>query len=626
MLRLEDVTLAVGTRDLLSGASLHVRPGDRVGLVGRNGTGKTSLLRLLVGELEAESGKVHRRGGARLGYLPQQAVSGSEATVWDEASSRMDRIRALSEAVDRAQRDVEAGVAEAVSRLGDAQESFRLAGGYAVDERIGEVLHGLGFSPEDWHRSCRTFSGGWQMRIALARMLLSDPDILLLDEPTNHLDLASRSWLARHLSGSPTTMVIVSHDRHLLDAVTNHTVEIRHHRLESFHGNLTAWLRERAVREQLLVNTAQKQGEEIAKLERFVERFKAKATKAAQARSRQKRLDRMDRIELPESERNARLRLPDTPGCSRETVVLSAVHAGWEDGTDVLVDVDFVLERGQRVAILGPNGCGKSTLLHLIAGTLPVRSGKRRVGKDVRIGVFRQDLAADLPPDSTGLDHVLSMAPATLPQRARSALGALGLPGDMALRPISSLSGGEKARVVLSAFALQPYNVLLLDEPTNHLDVVTIDVLAEALADFEGALLFVTHDRYLVERLATHVATVRSGVVEVHEGVQPEDLEPGRIEQASTNDKAPAAGALGHEARKQLRRERTRMQRTWERQSKKLTELEARLTALDEALVEVAQDFARAAELSRERDEVEAELESVFEELAELEESLAEGS
>jgi ATP-binding cassette subfamily F protein 3 len=621
VLRLEDVTLAVGPRDLLVGASLHVHPHDKVGIVGPNGCGKTSMLRLLVGELEAESGRVYRRGGIGVGYLPQHAVSGSSRSVWDEAASGMTRIRALQADLERARRAVEGGDDAAIDALGEAEEAFRLAGGYAQDERVGEVLHGLGFGPDRWHDACDTFSGGWQMRIALARLLLSDPDVLLLDEPTNHLDIRSRSWLAKYLASSSATVVLVSHDRHLLDTVTNHTVEVRHKQLESYRGNLTAWLAEREAREALLASTARKQADEIAKLERFVERFGAKATKAAAARSKQKALDRIDRIELPQRDQRARLRLAEAPGCSKESLVLHQASTGWDDGPDIIRGVDLRIERGERWAVLGPNGAGKSTLMHLLSGRLQPRSGRRRVGKDVRIGVFQQDLAASLPEDVTALEAVLSAAPSALPERARAALGALGLRGDMALRPIGSLSGGERARVVLASFALQPYNVLLLDEPTNHLDVVTVDVLIEALAEWEGAILLVTHDRYLVEKLATDVAVVAEGAVETHEGVRPSDLEAVPVE-VDKREVVESQGALDHAARKEARRERTKMQRRFDRLSKEMERLESELARIDEALLTVATDFQKAAELGSERDGVEAKLEAVFEELGELEEAL----
>jgi ATP-binding cassette subfamily F protein 3 len=623
MLRLEDVTLTVGSKELLVGADLHVRPQERVGLVGANGTGKTSLLRLLVGELQPEAGRVHRRGGIQLGYLPQRAVSGSSRSVWDEASSQMHDIVRLQAEVDAAQAALDRDEDNAVERHDAAVQAFRMAGGFSVEERIGGVLHGLGFGPDAWKRTCDTFSGGWQMRIALARLLLSAPDVLLLDEPTNHLDLHARSWLARYLETVPGTVVVVSHDRYLLDHATGHTVEVRHKRLHAFRGNLSAWIRERTQREESQAAAATRQQEEKQRLQRFVDRFKATATKATQAQSRQKQIDKMEEIEAPKKDALPRLHLPEAPGCAKEVLTLREASVGWEPGTDILTHVDLIMERGQRIAVLGPNGCGKSTLLHALAGTLPLSAGRRKVGKDVMLGVFRQDLAQALPPDLTPIEHVQLMAPAVLPQRIRSALGALGLTGDAALRRIGDLSGGEKARVVLASFVVRPFNVLLLDEPTNHLDAITVEVLLDALEDFEGAVLIVTHDRHLVERLATHIVLVEAGRIEVIEGVRAEHLEPRpAIAPRAATTEAQAEAAADHEERKQRRRDRTKVQRRFERASAELARAEAEMGKLDAQIVEAGGDYVRAGALDAQRRVVEAQAEALFEELAELEAQL----
>ena len=621
VLRLEQVTLAVGGKDLLFDASVHIHPGEKIGLVGRNGSGKTTLLRAIVGELSLENGSLTVRRGARVGYLPQTAVSGSTQTLWEEARSGMTRLNELSARLEATRAAVERGESEAIERLGEMEEAFRLAGGYALDERVGGVLHGLGFRASDWQRPCDTFSGGWQMRIALARTLLSEPDLLLLDEPTNHLDLHARSWLAQFLDRSPHTVVIVSHDRWLLDRAVRKIVEVRNRTLYSFSGNLSAWLNERTQRfEQAQVAYAQQQ-EEIAKLERFVERFKAKATKASQARSRQKQLDKMERIEAPERERRPRLRLPEAPHSGHEAIILRQARMGWPDGPDVLDDVELVIERGHKVAILGPNGAGKSTLLAAIRGEIALRSGQRKLGHAVRLGVFSQDLAQALPSDDTPLEVVMAAAPTLIESKARAVLGALGLEGTMANRPIAGLSGGEKARVALALFAVRPYNVLLLDEPTNHLDATTVDVLIDALRPFEGALILVTHDRYLVEALATHIVLVGNGRAEVHAGVRSELLEPsaapvGAGEQPSA---APSMGAQSYAERKRLARERERAQRRIRAISEEVEATETRMAAIDEELFVVAADYERCAELARERSEAEARVEALFEEWEQLE-------
>ena len=623
MIRLEDLSLAPGGDVLLEHATWHLRPGTRTALVGRNGTGKTTLLRALVGEVTPWEGRVIPRSGLRLGYLPQQAVSGSTHTVWEEARSAMTRLEALRARLHAAEEAVTAGAAGAVEHHAEAMEAFRLAGGFTQDRTVGEVLHGLGFGPEDWERPCDTFSGGWQMRIALARLLLSQPDVGLLDEPTNHLDLQARSWLANHLRNAPWAMVVVSHDRHLLDAVAEGVLEIRGHRLHRYAGNFTAFLAQREARVDAQQAAFDKQQDEIARLERFVERFKAKATKASQARSRQNRLDRMERIEAPDTpQRLPRLVLPEAPAGAQEAVSLRDATLGWPGGPPILSAVDLVLERGSRVAVLGPNGAGKSTLLHALAGRLQPSAGRRKVGDRVRIGLFTQDLAAELPEDASAVDYLAGAAPLLGPQRLRTVLGALGLSGDDALRPIGQISGGERARVALAALVARPANVLLLDEPTNHLDAETVEVLVRALAGFEGALLLVTHDRYVVEQLATHVVRVENGTATVHLGVTPELLAPG--ETVREPEDGPGEGAEDYEARKRRHRDRERTERRIEAIHGELEAAEATVARVEATLFEVGDDYERARSLGEELTAAEHERDKLYTEWEDLEAQVGE--
>ncbi|MDG1482589.1 MAG: ABC-F family ATP-binding cassette domain-containing protein [Myxococcota bacterium] len=617
MIRLENVTLAPGGEDLLIDVDWQIRQNESVGLVGRNGTGKTTILRAIVGEQHTDDGRVVVRPGLSVGYLPQQAVSGSTETVWDEVRSRMWRIEEMRSRMEAAEEAVAAEKPGAAERLGDAIETFRIAGGFSQEEKIGEVLHGLGFAPEEWRRTCDTFSGGWQMRIALARLLLSEPDIALLDEPTNHLDMLARSWLAVFLARAPFTTVIVSHDRHLLDKVAQRIVEVRGRRLHEYAGNFTRFLSERQLRMSQHSVAYQRQQEEIAKLERFVERFGAKATKAAQARSRQNQLDKMDRIDAPERMRLPSFSLPPAPAGDFATITLRQTDLGWDD--PLLTSVNLVLERGMRLAILGRNGCGKSTLLRTLAGSLKPLSGRRRVGDRIRIGVFSQDTAAELPPDQTALEHVSAVAPMTSPTQIRTTLGALGLSGDAALRDIGALSGGEKARVALSALTARPHNVLLLDEPTNHLDTETVEVLVRALKDFEGAMVLVTHDRYLVESLASHVMTIQDGTWELHMGVRPSDLEP--VPSSGGSQKEKSTGAEAHRILKQRRSERQKRERRLAEVEAQVESLENELTEIDAALCEPNADYAA---LGTRRADRAADLNAAMEEWEALEEALGE--
>ncbi|MEN0067869.1 MAG: ABC-F family ATP-binding cassette domain-containing protein [Myxococcota bacterium] len=620
MIRLEGATVSMGGRDILLDASLHVKPNDHTGLVGRNGSGKTTLLRALVGEALLDEGALHKRNGLRLGWLPQTAVSGSTQTVWEEAKSRMDRLNGLRAEFEAAQHAVEiGGDAQATERLDRATEAMRQAGGFAQDERIGEVLNGLGFGPEAWERSCETFSGGWQMRIALARLLLSEPDVALLDEPTNHLDLEARSWLAGFLANAPWAFVLVSHDRYLLERCLNRVVEIRHKRIREYTGSFSSFLKQRHLAEDQQSAAYDRQQREIAKLERFVERFGAKATKASQARSRQNKLDRMERIDAPEAEQRApRIRLPEPPAGAQQAMTLIDADLGFDQETPVLQGVNLVLERGMRLSLIGPNGCGKSTLLQSLAGRLPLLAGRRQAGDRVRIGVFSQDLAATLPPDPSALDHLSEALPMIPPERIRAVLGGLGLSGDGALKPIGVLSGGERARVALAALVLRPCNLMLLDEPTNHLDVETTEMLADALIEWPGTLVLVTHDRWLVERAATHVARLSHGVVDLREGVRPTDFDreaPPESDVASE----PTAGASAYAEQKKRQREADRRKKRIAEIEQALPEAEARIAALDEALIEAATDHVRATELGIERQAAADEVEALYAEWETLE-------
>ncbi len=618
MIQVDDATLALGGDILLEGGSWHVRPGERVGLVGRNGTGKSTLLRAIVGEVGLDRGTVTRRPGARLGWLPQRAVSGSTRPVWDEVASSMDWFHLLKAELDAAGQAVIADQPGAAERLADATEIFRTQGGFAVDAAIGEVLHGLGFAPDRWHAPCDTFSGGWQMRIALARLLLSRPEIALLDEPTNHLDLEARSWLAAFLARVPWTVVVVSHDRWLLDRAVTRIAEIRSARLHHYVGNFAAFLKERESRRADQLGKFARQQAEIARLEGFVERFGAKATKAAQAKSKQKAIDRIERVEAPENDGDLpRFRLPAPRGSDRVAIALRGATAGWT--TPVFQGCDLELERGMRIAVLGPNGAGKSTLLHALAGRLPLAAGQRLVADGLRIGVFSQDLAAELPAAETALQWLSALAPLVPPQRIRAVLGALGLRGDDALRELGGLSGGEKARVALAALAIRPHEALLLDEPTNHLDAESVDALVDALEAWEGALVLVTHDRWLVERLATHVVRIDPGSIRFRIGLRPEDFERPPPEPVAQRIAEPATD---HVARRKRERDRDRLVRQIQALEQEIADDEAQMASLQERMY---LEYDRAAALAQERRAIAARAEARYATWEALDAELTEG-
>eukprot|EP00850_Spirogloea_muscicola_P003116 SM000012S25378 [mRNA] locus=s12:754201:758251:- [translate_table: standard] len=506
VLLLDSVGLSAGERDLLDGAAWRLVPGDRVGLVGANGCGKSTLLRVIAGRRDPDRGAVLLDTGTRLGYLEQTAVSGSTRTTWDEARSEMAELNAAEEELRAAELAVEREEHGAVQRLGQAMEAFEAVDGYKADESIASVLGGLGFGPRDWKRSCAEFSGGWQMRIALARLLLAQAgagarSLLLLDEPTNHLDSSARAWLANYLRAAPGSAIVVSHDEELLDRVCGRIAEIRGSQLHHFTGNYSKFLREREARQQQAAAEAEGRSREAARLQGFITRFGAKATKAAAANSKKKQLARLQE-DMPQEvvagmadaageRRSVSVKLPPAPACAREVLTLKKAAVGWAAGQALLRNVNLNLETGMRLVILGPNGCGKSTLLRALAGERTLLEGTREVGTGVQIGIFTQDLAQDLPQDLSALECVLEIArekdPTVTDVKARTALGALGLSGETALRPIRELSGGEKARVALGGFVLRPHNVLLLDEASNHLDRPTAKALAAAVKSFKGS-------------------------------------------------------------------------------------------------------------------------------------------
>ncbi len=621
MLDLVDLTLAVAGNILLDRVTWRINPGQRVGLVGRNGAGKSTLLKAICGKFPIDSGELKIRPDLVVGYLPQHAVSDSVRPLWEEVASGMTRIQTAKAAVERAEAAMAAGEEKALERLEKALEVWRLAGGPSADERVGEVLHGLGFTKEDWTKTCDTFSGGWQMRIALARLLLAEPTILLLDEPTNHLDMAARAWLGKFLARYPHTVLIVSHDRHLLDQAVSHIAELVDGRLDVYSGNFTYWMKNREERRNQQQAAFESQQEEIERLQRYIDRFRYAANRATQAQSRIKALDRMDKIDAPEEEFIPTLRLPEPEVGILEPLALRKAAFGWGE-QPMYENLDFSLEKGMRVALLGPNGAGKSTLLKALAGTLPLKSGRRLVGKGIRIGIYSQDLSRELPPDEVALDHVVASWPLAQPQRARAVLGSLGLPGELALRKIGSLSGGEKARVALACIALRPHEVLLLDEPTNHLDVVTVEVLVEALAAYTGALLVVTHDRFLVERVATHVAHVLPGKVELHEGVRPEDFEPVSLQRAMEGGSAPES-AEDFNNRKKQAREREKARRRVEQLGQLIEATEGKLGEVDGELCTPGLDHRKVTALSQQRAALEQQIAAYYEEWERLEATIS---
>jgi len=552
LLRAEGLVRIVGTRRLFADVTLEVHAGDRLGIVGPNGAGKTTLLRLLAGEDEPDGGRVVRARGARVARLRQEVDPTIERPVREEAARALAHLDAL-EAEWRAleERFVEAGrrgeepPAELAERYDALRARFAIADGFSREARVARVLAGLGFDEEAAGRPVCAFSGGWLMRLELAKLLLAEPDVLLLDEPTNHLDLPAIEWLEGFLEGWRGAVVSVSHDRTFLRKHVSRIAELANGRLTVYPGNWDAYQAARALRREQLEARRANEARRRAELERFVERFRYKASKARQVQSRIKMLERMEREATPEPERDAprlRLRIPPAPRVGDPVLALEGVEQGYGE-TRVYQGLDFQVRRGERVALVGPNGAGKSTLLRIAAGVVPIDRGLRKLGHDARIAFYAQHQLESLDPERTVLGELERIARVADVPRLRGHLGALLFSGDDVEKPVAVLSGGEKARLALAKLLLRPASLLVMDEPTNHLDVAACEVLEDALANWEGTLLFVSHDRAYVNAVATRVVEVRAGRLREFVGNYDDYL--AALAREAANQARPASSARG---------------------------------------------------------------------------------
>ncbi len=498
-----------GDLKVLSGATLSVEAGEKVGLVGRNGAGKTTLLEILAGNSEPESGSVEHPGGARVGMTAQKLYAGDRgaSSVEEEIISAFEPLIAREKELEELGTRLSEEPSDALmERYGRLQSEFERDGGYEYRARAASTLSSLGFAPEDWKRPVGSFSGGEQSRIALARLLLEEPDLVLLDEPTNHLDLRAIEWLEGFVKSARSAVLVVSHDRYFLDAVAGSILELEDGRLHRYPGNYSKYVTEKKARDEQLARKAKANAERRAQLERFVEKNRAKASKAAQAKSKQKLLDRMEKIEDPRSSaKNVRLDLGgETARAGRVVLEMEDVRYAHEDSDEPLLEgLDLVIERKERVALLGPNGTGKSTIMRLAKGELSPQRGLVRLGNNVSPAYQDQQLAR-LDDAKTVLQEAMDATGFDAPE-ARELLGAFLFSGDDVFKKVSALSGGERNRLSLAEIVVSSANLLLLDEPTNNLDIPAREALEEALLDYRGTMFFISHDRYFLRKLATRV-------------------------------------------------------------------------------------------------------------------------
>jgi ATP-binding cassette, subfamily F, member 3 len=617
VIRVENLRKSFANQDIFTGISWFLGDRDRVGLIGRNGTGKSTLLKILAGQEFADGGETVIPKGIKIGYLPQFGFETGPGTVLEESRRAFQSIldwRWEREEIEARLTHEELAPAEAESLLArheDLDARFRHHGGYEIERQVHQVLTGLGFHDEDLDRPVRLLSGGWQMRVALARLLLARPDVLLLDEPTNQLDIEARVWLERFLTDYPGGFVIVSHDRWFLDHTVTRITEIQSRGLADYDGSYSKYLEQREVRYEIALKAYRNQQDEIAHIQRFIDRNRVRNDRAAQVQSRIRMLEKLDRLEPPVPPARAiNFRFPQPQPSGRIVVRLRGVAKSYGP-KEVFRRLDLDIERGEKVALVGPNGAGKSTLMRIIAGREAIQAGERELGLRVDAEFFAQDEADRLPTDRGILEETIARAPTSIVPQMRSLLGAFLFSGDEAEKRIGVLSGGERNRLALMYLLLKPANLLMLDEPTNHLDIVAQEVLLRSLKDFTGTVIFVSHDHFFLEGLATRVVEVGNGGIRIFPGDYESYL--WKKEQEAIADAAAAASAgsaqgsaTGSGSRTESRaqknadaggdgsrevnpeaqtaRDRGRMDR---RRLKRLAEVEGRITLLEDRRVKL---------------------------------------
>ena len=633
MIQLVEATKAYGEQVLLREVSWQVGDGDRVGLVGPNGSGKTTFLKILAGLVRPDAGKVVLAKRKRVGYLPQEGLSLEGRTVSGEVRTAFADLLRLR----REQEEVAEALAgtpdqpELVARYGELEEEWQRRGGYEMDTHISEVLSGLGFAAGDQDRPVETFSQGWQMRIALARLLVEANDLVLLDEPTNYLDIEARTWLLGFLARHRGGLVLVAHDRYFLDSVVTRITEIGLGRLGNYPGTYSRYETQRAAEIADLRKRAAEQAAEIERTERFINRFRYQASRARQVQSRVRMLEKIERIEVPPEPPRVALRLPYPPRSGRVLVTLTAVSKAF-GANEVFRDVDLVVERGQRLALIGPNGAGKSTLIRLIAGEEGLDSGTRELGHNVRIAYYGPD-RHDLDPTRTVRETMADAAPLAMLPEIRNILGAFLFSGETVEKKTAVLSGGERSRLALARLFLRPANLLLLDEPTNHLDLDAKRALLNALSNYQGTIVFVAHDRYFMDALATRVAAIGGGGAALYWGDYSDYLarvRPPEPEAAAPPPPAPAAAkrpkrnakqAGGAGARRPPGKNRLRrLRREWREVFEAIADTEAAVESLEARMA--APGFFGDREGSREvtatYEDLKSRLPALYEELERL--------
>ncbi|MSO56431.1 MAG: ABC transporter ATP-binding protein [Acidobacteria bacterium] len=622
MIQLSSLTKAFGERVLIEDVTWQISSGERVGLCGPNGAGKTTLLRMLAGMDEPDHGAIIKPSALTVGYLPQDGLAHAGRTLLEEASSAFDQLLAVkSEMHGIEERLGDASLSQQehdglLERYSALQDRFRIEEGYSIDLKVATVLRGLGFDDASFGQPTGSLSGGWQMRLALAKLLLGRPTLLLLDEPTNHLDLEARNWLEAYLSAYPHAVILVSHDRFFLDAVVTRITDLNLRHLTDYPGNYTHYIAERDARMEQLRKAKREQEEEVARVRMFIDRFRYQATKASQVQSRIKMLEKVVPIEAPPERKRIHFKFPVCAKSGRAVLELHEARKAY--GPKVVFEgLNLLIERGDRLALVGPNGAGKSTLMRMLSGVEAPDTGTRQEGHQVVIQYFAQDEATKLDPGLNIYETLAAGSPNDMVPAIRNILGGFLFSGDDIYKKAAVLSGGERTRLAVARMLLQPSNTLLLDEPTNHLDLDSKDILLEALEDYGGTLLFVSHDRYFVEKLATKIVEIGHGGALVFPGTYAEFLwskeQRLRPERGAERGGGPAAkhargeaapserepgmgprralikddGADTHEARKKDQARQRKRDQDAKRHKAQIAELEATIAEREQAIKDI---------------------------------------
>ncbi|WP_100012601.1 ABC-F family ATP-binding cassette domain-containing protein [Lentibacillus sediminis] len=631
LMQMNGLSKSFGADEILRNIKLEVKDQDRIAIVGRNGAGKSTLLKIMAGEFSHDEGELFQPKDLTIGYLSQHTSLESRKTIWEEMVDVFHELRELERQLRGMEQQMEAAAAlseaESEKLLADydrLQQRYQQQGGYTYEADIKAVLTGLNFYAEDHDTPISDLSGGQKTRLALGRLLLTKPALLILDEPTNHLDIDTLSWLENYLTGYPGAVVIVSHDRYFLDKTVSIVYEISRHQTKKYHGSYSKFLEQKALDYEQELKEFEKQQTEIKKMEDFIQRNIARASTTKRAQSRRKQLQKIDKLDKPagdEASANFSFQISRTSG--NDVLKIDQLAFGYEDRDELLFsDVKMRATRGERIALVGPNGVGKTTLLKIILGKLQPSEGSVQLGTNVQIGYYDQE-QANLSSAKTVLEELWDEHPTVNEKDIRTVLGNFLFSGDDVLKPVASLSGGEKARLALAKLMMQKANLLILDEPTNHLDIDSKEVLEAALMDFPGTIIFVSHDRYFINKITDQVAEMQQNGLTIYLGdydyyteKKAEEAEIARLQQAEETIQKADRQKRSHQADKTRQREERKKQRRIAELEETIEDMEAQLAKLEENMAdpEVYQDHEKALELTKEASELKQKIDPLMEE------------